>query len=106
HLTQIVYAIFLPALLLVNVAKTLVSQPVTSLLPIPFFALIQIMAGLLISKLTMAVLQVDGNTEGGRECKICSTFQNSGILPLLFLNALFRNSPDPGQLSTGISYVR
>lgn len=67
---QIVYGIFLPVLLMTNVAKTCVSQPVASLLPIPFFAVIQIAIGLFMSRFTMRLLHVDGNTEEGRETKV------------------------------------
>lgn len=104
-LSKIVYGIFLPVLLMTNVAKTCVSQPVASLLPIPFFAVIQIAIGLFMSRFTMRLLHVDGNTEEGRETKVCSGFQNSGILPLLFLNALLRSNPDPAILARGVAYV-
>lgn len=60
----------LPALLMTNVAKTCVSQPVASLLPIPFFAVVQIGIGLFIARFTMRLLNVDGNTEEGRETKV------------------------------------
>lgn len=64
------YGIFLPALLMVNVAKTIISQPVASLLPIPVFAAIQIAAGLVISGAAMRLLNIDPNTEMGRETRV------------------------------------
>lgn len=67
---KIVYGIFLPSLLMVNVAKTCVSQSVTSLLPIPVFAGIQIAMGLAISKVAMRLLRINPNTEAGREAKV------------------------------------
>ncbi|CAM9941007.1 unnamed protein product, partial [Choristocarpus tenellus] len=69
-LSKIVYGLFLPALLVVNVAETVVSQPVASLLPIPIFATVQIGLGLLLSRLTMWALRVDPDTDAGRECKV------------------------------------
>ena len=36
--------------------------------------------------------------------QVCAAFQNSGILPLLFLNAMFRGNPE--MLTRGIAYVR
>ncbi|CAM9548040.1 unnamed protein product, partial [Hapterophycus canaliculatus] len=102
-LSKIVYGIFLPALLMVNVAKTCVSQPVASLLPIPVFAAVQVGVGLVVSGVAMRVLRIDPNTETGREAKVCGTFQNSGILPLIFLNAMFRGNPE--LLSRGVAYV-
>ncbi|CAN0264600.1 unnamed protein product [Ascophyllum nodosum] len=102
-LSKIVYGIFLPSLLMVNVAKTCVSQPMGSLLPIPVFAAVQIGVGIVATTLAMRVLKIDPNTEGGRATKVCGSFQNSGILPLIFINALFRGSPE--QLTRGIAYV-
>ena len=72
---QIVYGIFLPSLLMVNVAKTCVSQPMGSLLPIPVFAAVQIGVGIVATTLAMRVLKIDPNTEGGRATKVdCSAF--------------------------------
>ncbi|CAM9240918.1 unnamed protein product [Ectocarpus sp. 12 AP-2014] len=102
-LSKIVYGIFLPSLLMVNVAKTCVSQSVASLLPIPAFAGIQIALGLAISGVAMRLLRIDPDTEAGREAKVCMAFQNSGILPLIFLNAMFRGSPE--LLSRGVAYA-
>eukprot|EP00752_Nemacystus_decipiens_P012493 g11065.t1 len=102
-LSKIVYGIFLPALLMVNVAKTIVSQPVASLLPIPVFAAIQIAVGLAVSRAAMRLLNIDPNTEMGRETRVCASFQNSGILPLIFVNAMFRGSPE--LLTRGVAYV-
>ena len=64
------YGIFLPALLMVNVAKTIVSQPVASLLPIPVFAAMQIAVGLVVSGAAMRLLNIDPSTEMGRETKV------------------------------------
>ena len=75
---QIVYGIFLPALLMVNVAKTIVSQPVASLLPIPVFAAIQIAVGLVVSGAAMRLLNIDPSTEMGREAKVVGR-QSPGI---------------------------
>lgn len=38
------------------------------------------------------------------QTQVCGAFQNSGILPLIFLNAMFRGSPE--LLSRGVAYVR
>ncbi|KAG5189998.1 auxin efflux carrier [Tribonema minus] len=104
-LSQIVYNIFLPSLLLVNVAETAISQPLSTLLPIPLFAWAQIFIGYKIARLTMKVLRIEPTTEEGREVQVCSAFGNSGILPLLFVNALFRAHPDPTVLPRAIAYI-
>lgn len=64
------YGIFLPALLITNVAETCISQPVSSLLPIPVFAVVQIAVGMFVSRFTMKLLNVDISTEAGRETKV------------------------------------
>ena len=69
-LSQLVYNIFLPCLLLTNVCKTVMSQPLTTLIPIPVIAVMQVCIGLVISKLALKVVGVDANTEQGREIKV------------------------------------
>lgn len=63
---------------MVNVAKTIVSQPVASLLPIPVFAAMQIAVGLAVSGAAMRLLNIDPNTEVGREAKVGGTEARGG----------------------------
>lgn len=44
------------------------------------------------------------NLQRHDEVQVCAAFQNSGILPLIFLNAMFRGSPE--LLTRGVAYVR
>eukprot|EP00953_Heterococcus_sp_UTEX-ZZ885_P037608 19311-Heterococcus_DN1.PRE.1 len=126
---MIVYNIFLPCLLLTSVAKTAASQPLRTLVALPISAWLQIGIGFLVARVTMAALKIDPETEAGREVKVpytpkashrcakcyctracrceqvCSGFGNSGVLPLLFVTALFRGHPDPTVMPRAIAYV-
>ena len=44
------------------------------------------------------------NVEINATKQVCGAFQNSGILPLIFLNAMFRGNPE--LLTRGVAYVR
>jgi hypothetical protein len=44
-------------------------------------------------------------SEQGREVRVCSTFANSGPLPLLFVDALFRSHPDPTLRPRAVAYI-
>jgi predicted permease len=52
-LSKIVYHILLPSLLVVNVAKTVYSTPLTTLLPLPMFATMQIILCTCISRIML-----------------------------------------------------
>jgi predicted permease len=70
YVLQIGYNIFVPCLLLTNVAKTAASQPLRTLLALPISGWLQIGIGLLAARLTMAALKIDPDTEAGREVKV------------------------------------
>lgn len=37
--------------------------------------------------------------------RVCSTFANSGPMPLLFVDALFRSHPDPSLRGRAVAYI-
>ena len=104
-LSQIVYNIFLPSLLMVNIAKTLSRESLSSLLPVPLCVWYQLTVGLLGSLVFLRTIGVKSDTELGREQRINMAFGNSGVLPLLFCSALFRNYPDPTVLPRAVAYI-
>jgi predicted permease len=104
-LSQIVYNVLLPCLLITSVAKTIVTQPARALLPIPLFAMAQIFTGLLVAGPVMRMVGLKRDTEAGREARVCAAFANSGVLPLVFCAALFQGHPDPTMLSRSMAYV-
>jgi len=104
-LSKCTYGIFLPALLLANVASTVAAQSLLSLLALPIIAVVQIVTCMLFSNVMMKVMNIERYSDKGRIFQICATFGNAGILPLVFVNALFRSHPDPTLLPKAISYV-
>eukprot|EP00638_Chattonella_subsalsa_P001072 CAMPEP_0117739050 /NCGR_PEP_ID=MMETSP0947-20121206/3505_1 /TAXON_ID=44440 /ORGANISM="Chattonella subsalsa, Strain CCMP2191" /LENGTH=291 /DNA_ID=CAMNT_0005554879 /DNA_START=247 /DNA_END=1119 /DNA_ORIENTATION=- len=104
-LTKVVYNIFLPSLLLANVASTVAQDASAALFSIPLMACIQIFAGLLLSKLMLRVLNINPKSPSGRQMQINTAFGNSGVLPILFASTLFRNHPDPTILPRSIAYL-
>lgn len=66
-LSKVVYNLLLPALLFSNVARTVYSRPLASLLPLPGFATMQIALCAVISRVVIALLRVDPKSIKGRE---------------------------------------
>lgn len=52
-----------------------------------------------------SLLRLDPKSLKGRETAVCSTFGNSGVVPILFATVLLRNHPDPSVLPLAISYI-
>mmetsp|Transcript_30106 Transcript_30106/g.38849 ORF Transcript_30106/g.38849 Transcript_30106/m.38849 type:complete len:444 (-) Transcript_30106:166-1497(-) len=104
-LSKISYNVFLPPLMLVNVANTVVGQSSRSLIPLPFFALVSIGISLVSSRMLMKAMRIDPRTEKGRGFLAACSFQNAGILPFLFVDALFRSHPDPTILPKSVAYI-
>ncbi|CAM9529384.1 unnamed protein product [Chrysoparadoxa australica] len=104
-LSQIVYNIFLPSMLMVSIAKTAASNPMSTLLPIPLACWGQISAGFLAARLVNKALRIKPDSDAGREVSVNSGFGNSGILPILFATSLFRTHPDPTVLPRAIAYI-
>ena len=92
-LATCVFNIFLPAMLFTSVSQTLASgASFASLLPLPLCAVLQV--GL---ALGMVTLLLGGRkaaaTPAGRDVSALAAFGNSGVLPLVFADCLFRGAP-------------
>lgn len=93
-LSRLVYWIFQPAFLLTSVCKTLhsaangggLSAPLLALMPLT--ALIQIGLGNIVGRVVTQGVNIDDPGER-RDVIMCTTFANSGPLPLIFSDALF-----------------
>ena len=93
-LSRLTYWIFQPCFLLCSVANTLAAAssgtaglPKSMLLLMPMAAMIQIGLGSLIAKIVTQVMRFPD--EEARDFTMCTTFGNSGPLPLIFADALF-----------------
>lgn len=104
-LSKLTYWLFQPCFLLCGVASTLAKAcsgtgglPVDALLLLPMAALLQISLGALSAKLITTkrfgvrplFLGIDTDDDAGAsDIKMCTTFANSGPLPLILADALF-----------------
>jgi len=106
-MSKLIYNIFQPALLLVNVAQTLAMAEggLGPLLPLPIFAIIQILIGSTIGSVLCSALKLPRESRDRRELKMCTTFANSGPLPLLFADALFKNFADTTLVPRAVAYI-
>lgn len=79
-------------------------SPIAYILPLA--ACFQILLGFIIGKVVSKVLY--GKNQDSSEAKqflTCSTFGNSGPLPLVFTDALFRASSDSTLLPNAVAYI-
>ena len=108
-LSKLVFNIFQPCLLFVNVAQTIsnAGAPMDSTLFIlPIAAAFQIFLGFFLGKLLTWIFY--GNVQHSddkNQLLACTTFANSGPLPLVFTDSLFRNHKDPTLLSKSVAYI-
>ena len=92
-LAKCVFNIFLPAMLFTSVSRTVASgASLSSLLPMPLAALLQIGLGLILVTVLLGGPK-EVKTAAGRDMAALSSFGNSGVLPLVFANCLFRAQP-------------
>lgn len=95
-LSRLTYWVFQPAFLLCSVSKTLVNakngtMPARMLALVPFVAVLQIGLGALTGLFVTKVTGIKGDE--ARDVRMCTSFANSGPLPLIFADALFAGKP-------------
>jgi len=90
-LAKCVYNFFLPAMLCTSVASTVASGAGWSLLPLPLAAWLQV--GLAVAIVSALLGPRRLRSAAGRDVTALSSFGNSGVLPLIFADCLFRTQP-------------
>lgn len=91
-LSKCVFNVFLPAMLCTSVASTVAGGAgVATLMAMPLAAVVQVGIGLLISGALLGPRKFF--TPSGRDVATLSAFGNSGVLPLVFADCLFRHLP-------------
>lgn len=101
-LSKTVFAIFLPSMLLTNVATTLASGAGAELMWLPFAAVAQVAIGMLVGFLGSRALRL--RPSESRVYLVCCAFGNSAALPLLFANSLFNAPAQLAGMVSGISF--
>ncbi|CAB1096381.1 unnamed protein product [Ectocarpus sp. CCAP 1310/34] len=94
-LSKLIFFVFQPCLLFVNVASTLGTpgQKLSKLLVLPVFAVLQILFGSAVGKAMEKILGLKEGSPEARELRTCTSFANSGPLPLLFVDSIFGAHP-------------
>eukprot|EP00611_Tribonema_gayanum_P010475 TRINITY_DN20509_c0_g1_i1.p1 TRINITY_DN20509_c0_g1~~TRINITY_DN20509_c0_g1_i1.p1 ORF type:complete len:239 (-),score=57.37 TRINITY_DN20509_c0_g1_i1:339-1055(-) len=87
-LSKLIFFVFQPCLLFVNVAHTLANsgQSLSKLAVLPIFACLQIAVAAVFAAGIGRAIGFKPQSEEGREVKMCASFANSGPLPLLFVD--------------------
>ncbi len=109
-LSKLIFSIFQPCLLFVSVALTVSNRSngvaSLSMYILPMAAAVQILLGLLIGSILSIVLYgFAANSEMHRQLLACTTFANSGPLPLVFTDGLFQNHNDKLLLGKSMAYI-
>ena len=92
-LSKTTFSILLPMFLGTSMIKTAGSLTRSSL-TVPFLAIGNCLCLYLISKyFLLPTFQLDSNTDEGRATTVCCSWGNSGVVPLIFGEALFRSRP-------------
>jgi predicted permease len=107
-LSKLVFGLFQPCLLFVNVASTVAKLGGTggpvSLLPLA--AALQILIGYTVGRFVSAVIyHKEPKSEEAKQLLTCTTFGNSGPLPLVFVDALLRTHADASLLPKSVAFV-
>ncbi len=109
-LSKLIFNVFQPCLLLVNVAST-VAQLKTSgggapIYILPLAAGFQILVGHIVGKIVSLFMYGKNDTcEGAKQLLACTAFGNSGPLPLVFTDGLFRSHSDASLLPRSVAYI-
>ncbi|CAN0473513.1 unnamed protein product, partial [Ectocarpus sp. 12 AP-2014] len=106
-LSKLIFFVFQPCLLFVNVASTLGTpgQKLSKLLVLPVFAILQILFGSAVGKAMEKILGLKEGSPEARELRTCTSFANSGPLPLLFVDSIFGAHPDASIVSSAVAYI-
>jgi predicted permease len=109
-LSRLTYWVFQPAFLLCSVGKTLYQAstgiggglPGNFLVMMPIAAVLQIGLGALAGNVITATAGLE--QDEARDVRMCTTFANSGPLPLIFADALFAGSSLQAEVAACVSF--
>lgn len=104
-LSKLVFGLFQPCLLFVNVATTIAKSKSKMLLTIPMVAVFQVFLGFVVGKIMSFLFYGRKTSDDSKILQTCTTFGNSGPLPLVFTDALFRSNSNPILLTNSVGYI-
>lgn len=93
-LSRTTFTILLPMFHCTSIIETITTYGLDrSSLSVPVLAAVQsFLLYVLTTRLSLPLLGIDGDSDDGRGTIICSTFGNSGVLPIIFCESLFRDA--------------
>lgn len=113
-LSKLIFNIFQPCLLFVNVARTVAnlssstakSGSAEAIYMLPLAAALQVVVGYVVGKLlSFFIYRKDPENDEAKELMACATFANSGPLPLVFTEGLFHASADHTLVGRSAAYI-
>lgn len=109
-LSKLIFNVFQPCLLLVNVASTVAQLKASGggapIYILPIAAGFQILVGYIVGKIVSLLMYGKNDSgEGAKQLLACTAFGNSGPLPLVFTDGLFRSHPDTSLLPRSVAYI-
>ena len=106
-LSKTTFTILLPMFLCSSIIKTVTTYGLTkSSLAGPLLGVIQPFLLYLISRnLLLPLFGVDCNDDDGRCTAVCSAWGNTSVVPLIFVESLFRHRPDTDYLAQSYANI-
>lgn len=107
-LSKLVFYLFQPCMLFVNVASTIdkMGGNAGAMKLLPMAAFVQIAIGYIVGKvLSFIMYGKNQSSEEAKQLLTCTTFSNSGPLPLVFVDALLKSHADVSILPKSLGYV-
>mmetsp|Transcript_10148 Transcript_10148/g.11781 ORF Transcript_10148/g.11781 Transcript_10148/m.11781 type:complete len:438 (+) Transcript_10148:83-1396(+) len=106
-LSKTCFSVLLPMFLCSSIMKTVKSNGLgKSTIAIPTIAIIHCLTVCYISKIfILPIFHIDSDSIEGRSITTCCTFGNSGVIPLIFAEALFREPSTSQELQKAFSAV-
>mmetsp|Transcript_40988 Transcript_40988/g.41862 ORF Transcript_40988/g.41862 Transcript_40988/m.41862 type:complete len:445 (+) Transcript_40988:80-1414(+) len=105
-LSKLVFSIFQPCLLFCNVAACIAKNKKDSaLLVLPIAAMLQIFIGYFLAMIVSRVMYGNKDSDDKKQLIACTTFSNSGPLPLVFADSIFKMNPDTTLLPRSTAYI-
>ena len=109
-LSKLVFNIVQPCFIFVQVVSSITREAEQglsgSLLLLPLMAAAQVFLGYTVGSIVSRILyRKNSMSEDAKQLLACTTFGNSGPLPIVFTDAIFRNYGDPTLQKKGIAYI-
>ena len=106
-LSKATFSILLPMFLCTSIIQSVTKYGLKkSSLAVPLLAIVQSTCLFLVSKLILLPLaSIDAESDEGRATTVCCSFGNSGVVPLIFCESLFRHSANLDYVAQSTAFV-